>query len=205
MSPRPHSAHPCPCPSRSLWLAQTLTARGCSSTAALTYFGCTQPRSSPVIQEEFIVFANEAPRSDWPFAFPRTSHSPGPCSQPLESHREREGKGWDRMLPPAEPRNPQLAPRNAVQINLSYSWVQCLIHTGVPFQKLPNQGCFGGQCSIVPVGRTPMFRGYFFCGHFYQFSADMNPSESRFIIQRSLRERSWGCEPCVGHPLGYSG
>lgn len=27
----------------------------------------------------------------------------------------------------------------------------------------------------------------------------------RFIIQHSWRERSWGCEPCVGHPLGYSG
>lgn len=65
------------------------------------------------------------------------------------------------MLPPAKPGNPQLAPRNAVQINLSYSGVQCLIHAGVPLQKLPNRGCFGGQCSIVPVGRTPVFGGFF--------------------------------------------
>lgn len=64
------------------------------------------------------------------------------------------------MVPPAEPRNPQLAPRNAVQINLSHSGVQCLIQTGVPLHKLPNRGCFGGgQCSIVPVGRTSVFRG----------------------------------------------
>lgn len=195
----------CPCPSRSPWLAQTLAACGCSSMEAVTYFGCTQPCSRRVIQEEFIVFANEAPRLDWPFAFPHTSHGSSPCSQPLESYRGREGKGWDRMLPPAEPVNPQLAPRNAVQINLSYSGVQCLIHTGVPLHKSPKQGCFGGQCSIVPVGRTPVFRGFFFCGHFYQFGADMNPSESRFIIQCSLRERSWRREPCVGHPLGYSG
>lgn len=152
----------CPCPSRSPWLAQTLTAHGCSSIEAVTYFGCTQPRSSPVIQGEFIVLANEASRLDSPFAFPRTSHSPSSHSQPLESHREREGKGWSRMLPPPEPRNPQLAPRNAVQINLSYSGVQCLIHTGVPLHKLPNRGCFGGQCSIVPVGRTPVLRGFFF-------------------------------------------
>lgn len=188
----------CPCPSRSPWLAQTLTARGCSSMEAVTYFGCTQPCSSPVIQGDFIVFANEAPRLDWPFAFPRTSHSPRLCSQPLESHRGREGKGWDRILPPSEPRNPQLASRNVVQISLSYSGVQCLIHTGVPLHKLPKWGCFGGQCSIVPVGKTPAFGDCFFCGHFYQFGADMNPSESRFIIQRSLRERSWRHEPCVG-------
>lgn len=43
------------------------------------------PLCSPAIQGEFIVFANEAPRSDWSFAFPRTSHR----SQPLEG----EGMG----------------------------------------------------------------------------------------------------------------
>lgn len=83
----------CPCPSRSPWLAQALTDRGCSSMEPVTYFSFTQPRSSPVIQREFIVFANEAPRLDWPFAFPRTSPSPSLCSQPLESHRGREGMG----------------------------------------------------------------------------------------------------------------
>lgn len=82
---------------------------------------------------------------------PLLSHSPSPCSQPLGSHRGREGEGWGRMVPPAEPRNPQLAPRNAVQINLSHSGVQCLIQTGVPLHKLPNRGCFGGDNAALSL------------------------------------------------------
>lgn len=144
------------------------------------------------------MFANEAPCSDGPFAFPFPCTQRIPDTIPSPWNAMGGGKGCFFPLHMGSFSRP---PRTPCKLIRAAQWFRGLIHPEFTSHKLLERGCSGDSAALSPAAEDASVWVILFCARFYRLGAGTNPSTCTSLCSKG----GCDCKSHGRHPLGPNG